>query len=301
MRRAWTGALVGLVVAAPPARAWFESSEVGARAFGLGGAFVSVADDASAVYWNPAGLVRLQRHELLLSVDHTPELPEHSSSFAAGALNHSQFVLGVGWRRVALADAASEDLWSLSVAAAPVKRSLGAFLAGGATVKLARVGIETGNLSALAGVESSAWGVAADVGLLIAPIPNVFLGGTWRNLGEPRFDLVAGGSSTRLEREIEWGASLRWWRDGWLNFGQVRRAGTTTTRAGGELRVAGALGVRMGVERDAVSGGADFRFGRYTLDTSYRAHETLGATYKVGLRMGFGKPRTGLGGEYDEF
>jgi hypothetical protein len=29
---------------------------VGTRAEGMGGAFVAVADDASAVYWNPAGI-----------------------------------------------------------------------------------------------------------------------------------------------------------------------------------------------------------------------------------------------------
>ncbi|MBN1823673.1 MAG: PorV/PorQ family protein [Endomicrobiales bacterium] len=34
---------------------------VGARALGMGGAFVSVADDPSTVYWNPAGLGRLNR------------------------------------------------------------------------------------------------------------------------------------------------------------------------------------------------------------------------------------------------
>ena len=31
-------------------------SPIGARATGLGGAWVAVADDATAVHWNPAGL-----------------------------------------------------------------------------------------------------------------------------------------------------------------------------------------------------------------------------------------------------
>jgi hypothetical protein len=39
---------------------------VGARALGMGGAFVSVADDASAAYWNPAGLVQLEQREAML-------------------------------------------------------------------------------------------------------------------------------------------------------------------------------------------------------------------------------------------
>jgi long-subunit fatty acid transport protein len=40
--------------------AGFLKIGVGARAIGMGGAFASVADDASAVYWNPAGLGRLE-------------------------------------------------------------------------------------------------------------------------------------------------------------------------------------------------------------------------------------------------
>ncbi|MGR3319728.1 MAG: OmpP1/FadL family transporter [Candidatus Anammoxibacter sp.] len=35
----------------------------GARALGLGGAFIAVADDATAASWNPAGLIRLERPE----------------------------------------------------------------------------------------------------------------------------------------------------------------------------------------------------------------------------------------------
>jgi len=36
----------------------------GARATGMGGAFISVADDATAASWNPAGLVHLERPEI---------------------------------------------------------------------------------------------------------------------------------------------------------------------------------------------------------------------------------------------
>ena len=42
---------------AVPARAQdFEA--VGTRALGMAGAFVAVADDATAAYWNPAGLAK---------------------------------------------------------------------------------------------------------------------------------------------------------------------------------------------------------------------------------------------------
>ncbi|MGB9561249.1 MAG: type IX secretion system membrane protein PorP/SprF, partial [bacterium] len=41
-----------------------ERTELGARAIGMGGAFVSVSDDANGLYWNPAGISTLNRHEL---------------------------------------------------------------------------------------------------------------------------------------------------------------------------------------------------------------------------------------------
>src|SRR5262245_4880624 len=36
------------------------SSGYGAKALGLGGAFVAVADDLTTIYWNPAGLGQLE-------------------------------------------------------------------------------------------------------------------------------------------------------------------------------------------------------------------------------------------------
>ncbi len=40
----------------------FLNFAVGARAAGLGGAYSSVADDATALYWNPAALTRIEHH-----------------------------------------------------------------------------------------------------------------------------------------------------------------------------------------------------------------------------------------------
>ncbi len=51
---------------------------IGARATGLGGAFVSIADDASAVFWNPAGLVNILEKQLFLSAD----FPHDFSAFS---------------------------------------------------------------------------------------------------------------------------------------------------------------------------------------------------------------------------
>ena len=38
----------------------------GARSSGMGGAFIAVADDATAIFWNPAGLTHLRREEISL-------------------------------------------------------------------------------------------------------------------------------------------------------------------------------------------------------------------------------------------
>ncbi|MDD2890510.1 MAG: PorV/PorQ family protein [bacterium] len=44
----------------------FMGLGVGARALGMGNAFVGLADDATAVYWNSAGLVKVKKKELFL-------------------------------------------------------------------------------------------------------------------------------------------------------------------------------------------------------------------------------------------
>lgn len=77
-----TGALAGLILASIALPAWaqtndevtaalqFDFSPPGARSLALGNAFVGLADDATAAYANPAGLLRLTRPEVSVEVRH---------------------------------------------------------------------------------------------------------------------------------------------------------------------------------------------------------------------------------------
>jgi long-subunit fatty acid transport protein len=42
----------------------------GARAVGMGGAYTAIAEDYSAIYWNPAGLAQIRKTELWLGLSH---------------------------------------------------------------------------------------------------------------------------------------------------------------------------------------------------------------------------------------
>lgn len=58
--------LAVLVMVTGAVGANFNLTGQGARAMGMGGAFIGIADDATAISWNPAGLAQLDRPELSL-------------------------------------------------------------------------------------------------------------------------------------------------------------------------------------------------------------------------------------------
>jgi hypothetical protein len=94
-------AVLSLMLAASSAGATkfageFLATGFGAKALGMGGAFVAIADDASAVYWNPAGLYMLEQRQALFM---------HSQRFG-GLVDYNTFSFAAPLSREAGAEAA---------------------------------------------------------------------------------------------------------------------------------------------------------------------------------------------------
>ena len=90
---------------APLSRAGFD-----ARALGMGGAYVGVANDAAAGYWNPAGLYMMGEGATSLSSMYTTGLSaDRFQNYIAVAHRFQSFGLGVTWLNSGIRDVPGYD------------------------------------------------------------------------------------------------------------------------------------------------------------------------------------------------
>ena len=238
------------------------------------GAFVAVADDASAVYWNPGGLASGAYFSLVL--DRTEAETNASADGRAGGRSSwlvalSAPAIGLSYYRLRtttvapsgrLASTPLSRVESLVThhAGATIVHSLADYLAIGATLKLVRgvavLGDSAGRPEDLiddrdvAGVSSNHFDV--DVGVM-ATTTLLRAGVTFRNLTEPSF-ATSSEDNLRLDRQARAGVALlltpRWTAAVDLDltrnrgpFGEVR-----TLALGAEGRLTARASARAGVQ-----------------------------------------------------
>lgn len=297
---------------------------VGARALALGGGFVALSDDASAAYWNPAGLARLERAEMLfMHSEHFGTLANHDYVGFVQPLAGSgrRSAVGIGLIRFAVDDIlitrdAFEDLDGDGVydpglePILPERFRTGSDAEYGLLLSYAR---ETGDRFSLGGnvklirqglLDNTSFGMGLDLGLLFRPRAGWVLGAR-----------LADATGTR----ISWDTGHRETVAPSLSFGASWTAPVTTLRGtitaafaldssfdgreeasqvsggpwGGDLRggleywYSGAVAARIGSDAGSLTAGAGIRYRALGADYAYLSHEELDATHRVSASVRF--------------
>lgn len=284
---------------------------MGARAWGLGGAYSAVGTDATAVYWNPANLADLSGRDLMLMHSETfgallnydaaafaLPAPRYGTDFGVG---FALFRLGGDIQRTRLAnpslpisdsnrvvrdgDAVGASDWA---AYAGLGKRLNSRVAVGASLKLIYRDL----------VDVTAVGFGLDVGARYTPHP-------WWSGAVTVYDLTTtllaydNGTKESVNPSMVLGAAFhpRWERvdvslvtDGLVQF-EGRQLGaqfhqgkiSLDLRWGVEVRYRNRLALRGGMDAENPTLGVGVRFRRFSVDGAWKSDDLLDDSYRFSL------------------
>jgi len=290
----------------------FLKIPVGARASGMGNAYTAVANDVSALFWNPAGLARINRKEV--SVMHTELFADTNYDFIGYAhpLKRGSFGVGVVYLSQGSLEGRGEDRGvrpdftasDIAVTLGMARLNLSLPITVGANLKVLQSKIE--------GLSST--GFAFDLGLNHDSSIQIFhmplnLGFAVRNIG-PKMRFIEEGFNLPLT--LSAGAALELTRS---HFPLTLSADVqhqpydsrTTLSLGGEFTPISLLSLRAGYLTNAIrtsgSEGNDFkdkisnlsglgmglgiRIGPGTMDYSFTPAGELGNSQRFSLSIKF--------------
>lgn len=274
----------------------------GARALSLGSAYVAMADDPSAVFWNPAGLEFIPR--VSLSLFHTQlGISGLSYDFIGFAYPTLQFgTIGVGYSRIGVDNIPVSDVFGqivdenftfdYSEIYISYAKKIFWGLTPGFTFKVHRQSFSFN------GQDNSAFGL--DGGLLYRPhaeeglLSNLSVGFHFQNLIKPEINFSA--NSDTLPKKLSLGVMKGFpvGLAGKLNllfsFDQVTGEGGSI-HTGAEYSFRNRGTIRVGYDRDVPSFGAgirykfvniDYAFGSTPADAGFSAQHRFSLTFNLG-------------------
>ncbi len=248
----------------------------------MGSAFVSVADDANAVYWNPAGLTQIDRFEFTGCRTLLYAVEDLSNDYIATGYNwQGVLAVGLSWVRLGLEDIYHEDTINLAIArTVPMIRGLSV----GASFKLLVLdapGYEKYNDPAYMGRQVEP---TLDIGLHYRASRRLTFGAVVYNANEPELKLI---ETTRnpdpVYRDCAFGVSYTFRGLLLTTFDLRTRYGkfsNTVGRLGTEIWFFEALAVRGGFEQENLTAGIGLKGQHWQLDIMLETHYELGNTYQ---------------------
>jgi hypothetical protein len=250
------------------------------RAASLGGSFVALADDPSAIFYNPSGLLLTTSRQMSFTQTNWLVGSSYSTICFANPVDENS-AFGIGFSRVdfgsiqettATARTGTGQFFSpgsLLVAIAFAKNTPRAFIGG--NIKLFRQNISSYQED----------GIGFDLGLLsITPIENLRLGASLLNLGWSGDKALPQTFLLGLEYETARGITL-------LGDFSLQRDSDPLLHLGAELNPSPVLTLRGGMSGSNFSLGIGFKVKKFNLDYAYVPNADLGDTHRAGITVRF--------------
>ncbi|OGS17534.1 MAG: hypothetical protein A2219_04155 [Elusimicrobia bacterium RIFOXYA2_FULL_50_26] len=281
----------------------FLSFGASARSLGMGKTFTGVADDSSAVYWNPAGLTQLTRQEL--GAMYAALYEQTNYSFASYGRPLEQYgSIGIAVASLSSSDFKLRDefnyekgvagVYETAVIVSYAKRLLsmnesGRSISAGVSLKAVNQNINS----------VSATGYGTDVGAFInAGAPGGVLsplsaGISLQNVIAPVLKLQE--KAEKYPFTVRAGLGYRLFNDSFLMAMDVSKSegGNEKYHFGAEYTCRTALTIRAGLDETEFTSGAGFAWRDYRLDyafayhNAWHGHDNLGTSHRFGISLQF--------------
>ncbi|MDI6792436.1 MAG: PorV/PorQ family protein [bacterium] len=283
---------------------------VGAKATGMGEAFGGIADNSTAIYWNPAGLGFLKTNEL--SYMHNIWFQETTHGFLGYAHPLQGFTLGVGIDYLTMGEieettevspegtgkklAAKDDKALFLALSKRIKEDLSL----GINLKYIRQKV----------ADESANAYASDLGLLYK-FSRLNLGLTLQNLGT---NMEFADEESSLPFNIKAGLAYKGIKNTTLALDvNLPKDNKTSYHLGGEYWIGDLLAVRAGYNShisgnelgkfnlgEGLSAGFGVNLKAVRLDAAYISYGDMGDAYRISLQTRFGEQKSEDSGQKSE-
>ncbi|PKK92104.1 MAG: hypothetical protein CVV64_01410 [Candidatus Wallbacteria bacterium HGW-Wallbacteria-1] len=281
---------------------WAVDRPPSARASGMGGAFVGLADDGFAGWWNPAGLVHLRQTELcsmyeMMTLD-------RKSSFISGAYPFLDGVssLGFSWYRqgvesipvteldpssVISVDAIGNPVYGIrnlgyiedisNLFTLSVARSLNDYLSAGMNFKY--LGQRIG--------ETRGYALGMDFSFLMRGPEGISLGGAVRNIAQTMHWNSDTQRDDNMPLSLVMGVDVNF-KDAMHLLFDIEKTENCDLEyhIGAEATIMEVFSLRLGMNDGRVTGGTSVRFNSWRFDYSY-IDDVLGINHRLSSSFRF--------------
>ncbi len=245
--------------------AHFERAQLGTRSIALGGMFVPLGDDPSALFSNVSGLVTADVPTIYGDYAESPDPRYDAESRIAALYPYRRFAAATGWYRRGGGEAGDEDLIVGGIAATLLTNTQGAFLSAGAAVKVGMVSYESGCDCAEGGTTET--GTTFDIGIMFRPLPVVSVAYVLSNASDIEFGPP--GEEELWERSQRWGIAYFWEGSVAVGYEYERVGERTIHHYGFSVRTSTPIELLAGFSRERLSGGIRWIGGRVRLAASF--------------------------------